>query len=160
MNPPLLIMYPLTVTLAGLEPATSPPRRTRTLCPHLSYSVVTIFITVCGRRRTNSSTRQQTKVKLHCAIDLHMALLSRRSISTCRGCRRELGLMSYEFTRPRTWVAINLSSAVRTSAATLCCHNEVGDRGGRPSSACSSRLRTMSEVPICVGQKPMRGESA
>jgi hypothetical protein len=37
------------VTLAGLEPATSPaPRRTRTLYPPLSYSVVTIFITVYG----------------------------------------------------------------------------------------------------------------
>jgi hypothetical protein len=38
--------------------------------------------------------------------------------------------MSYEFTRPRTSVAINLSSAVRNSAATLCCHNDVRDRGG------------------------------
>jgi hypothetical protein len=40
------------VTLEGLEPATSPaPRRTRTLYPPLSYSVVTIFMTVCGGAR-------------------------------------------------------------------------------------------------------------
>jgi hypothetical protein len=37
------------VTLAGLEPATSPvPCRTRTLYPPLSYSVVTIFMTIRG----------------------------------------------------------------------------------------------------------------
>ena len=36
------------VTLAGLEPATSPAPVTRTLYPPLSYSVVTIFMTVCG----------------------------------------------------------------------------------------------------------------
>ena len=47
---PLLIMRSLMVTLTGLEPATSPvPRRTRTLYPPLSYSVVTIFMIVCGR---------------------------------------------------------------------------------------------------------------
>ena len=38
----------LMVTLAGLEPATSPAPVTRTLYPPLSYSVVTIFMTVCG----------------------------------------------------------------------------------------------------------------
>ena len=38
--------------------------------------------------------------------------------------------MSYKFTRPRTRTAINLSSAVRNSAATLWCRNDVRDRGG------------------------------
>ena len=42
----------MPVTLAGLEPATSPvPRRTRTLYPPLSYNVVTIFMTVYGGAR-------------------------------------------------------------------------------------------------------------
>ena len=35
------------VTLAGLEPATPPPENKDALSP-LSYSVVTIFMTVCG----------------------------------------------------------------------------------------------------------------
>ena len=48
MSPPLLVTRPLMVTLAGLEPATSPAPVTRTLYPPLSYSVVTIFMTVCG----------------------------------------------------------------------------------------------------------------
>jgi hypothetical protein len=42
------------VTLTGLEPATSPvPRRTRTLYPPLSYSVVMIFMTVYGGPRAS-----------------------------------------------------------------------------------------------------------
>jgi hypothetical protein len=41
------------VTLAGLEPATSPaPENNDALSP-LSYSVVTIFITVCGGARAS-----------------------------------------------------------------------------------------------------------
>ena len=36
------------VTLAGLEPATSPPPENKDALSPLSYSVVTIFITVCG----------------------------------------------------------------------------------------------------------------
>jgi hypothetical protein len=52
------------VTLTGLEPATSPvPRRTRTLYPPLSYSVVTIFMAVCGgaaaEDRINPATTEQ-----------------------------------------------------------------------------------------------------
>jgi len=46
----------MPVTLAGLEPATSPvPRRTRTLYPPLSYSVVTIFMMVYGGARARRS---------------------------------------------------------------------------------------------------------
>ena len=43
------------VTLAGLEPATSPaPARTRTLYPPLSYSAVIILMTVCGGARADT----------------------------------------------------------------------------------------------------------
>ena len=47
MSPPL-IRRSLMVTLAGLEPATSPPPENKDALSPLSYSVVTIFITVCG----------------------------------------------------------------------------------------------------------------
>src|SRR5215467_2081900 len=36
------------VTLAGLEPATSPAPQNKDALSPLSYSVVTIFMTVCG----------------------------------------------------------------------------------------------------------------
>ena len=36
------------VTLAGLEPATSPAPVNKDALSPLSYSVVTIFVTVCG----------------------------------------------------------------------------------------------------------------
>ena len=36
------------VTLAGLEPATSPPPENKDALSPLSYSVVTIFTAVCG----------------------------------------------------------------------------------------------------------------
>jgi len=52
-----------------------------------------------------------------------------------------------------TWVVINLSSAVRNSAATLCSVWSWGQRDGRPSSA------WLGEVPICVGLKPMWKEN-
>jgi len=44
---PLLIMHPLMVTLAGLEPNLPRPGEQGRSIP-LSYSVVTIFMTVCG----------------------------------------------------------------------------------------------------------------
>jgi hypothetical protein len=41
--------YSLMVTLAGLEPATSPaPSENKDALSPLSYSVVTIFVSVCG----------------------------------------------------------------------------------------------------------------
>jgi hypothetical protein len=45
---PPLIMRSLMVTLAGLEPATSPAPVNKDALSPLSYSVVTIFMTVCG----------------------------------------------------------------------------------------------------------------
>ena len=48
---PLLIMRPLMVTLAGLEPATSPAPENKDALSPLSYSAVTIFMTVCGGAR-------------------------------------------------------------------------------------------------------------
>ena len=45
---PLLISRFLMVTLAGLEPATSPAPVNKDALSPLSYSVVTIFMTVCG----------------------------------------------------------------------------------------------------------------
>jgi hypothetical protein len=55
----------------------------------------------------------------------------------------------------REWVIINLSSAERNSAATLCSDTDVGDKGdGRPSQAALGRFTAMSEVPICVDLKP------
>src|SRR6516225_8452719 len=45
---PPLIMRSLMVTLAGLEPATSPAPVNKDALSPLSYSVVTIFTTVCG----------------------------------------------------------------------------------------------------------------
>jgi hypothetical protein len=63
---------------------------------------------------------------------------------------------------PENVVIINLSSAERNSAATLCSDDDWGQGGmgghHRPSLG---RFTAMSEVPICVGLKPTwKGESA
>ena len=47
------------VTLAGLEPATSPaPGENKDAHPPLSYSVVTILMTVCGGARADNPARR------------------------------------------------------------------------------------------------------
>jgi hypothetical protein len=43
----------MPVTLAGLEPATSPAPENKDALSPLSYSVVTIFMTVCGGARAS-----------------------------------------------------------------------------------------------------------
>jgi hypothetical protein len=43
----------MPVTLAGLEPASSPAPENKDALSPLSYSVVTIFMTVCGGARAS-----------------------------------------------------------------------------------------------------------
>ena len=67
--------------------------------------------------------------------------------------------MSYKFTRPRTRTAINLSSAVRNSAVTLCSDNDRGDRGwaaviGLTSAWVFRQIHSYERVLIYVGLKP------
>ena len=72
------------VTLAGLEPATSPaPRRTRTLYPPLSYSVVTIFITVYGGAKASPRSPRKYRSHRRAPYPLKLAVVATASLAFC-----------------------------------------------------------------------------